>query len=856
MFDLKKLLKSGPLLLDGATGTCLQQAGMPTGVCPELWILDHKEIMQNVTRVYMEAGSRIVYAPTFSANSIKLEEYHAAERLEEINTTLVKWTREAVDRDAYGDDAPCYVAGDLTMTGQSLAPTGMLEFEELVDCYKEQVRAIASAGVDLIVIETMMNLGESRAAVLAVKEETDLPVFVTMTFEKNGRTLYGTDAVTALVTLQALGVDAFGINCSCGPDLMVPWIQEMKKYAKVPLIVKPNAGLPKFVDGKTVFDMDKEPFTEAALRLIEEGAAIVGGCCGTSPEYIRMLSDTVKNNYADTEKWQLLYEKVFAMPADKYARVLTSERQFVRLDLDGQFTVIGERINPTGKKALQAELLHGSVDMVLDMAEDQADQGAAILDINVGMGGIDEKATMLEVIEEVSEIVHTPLCIDSSNVEVIEAALRKYHGRALVNSVSCESEKMARLLPIVEKYGAMFILLPMTGAGLPKDVEERKANINTVLAAAAELGMSKMDVVVDGLTCAIGASVSAGADTLDTIAYARNLGLATVCGLSNISFGLPERSYVNSMFLALAISRGLMMAIANPAQNALMRAGYVADLLMGKESANIRYIEACEKYRGEEAPKTIKIQPKEKKQNVQAVTAKQVSMTEKAASVPVEKKSQSEGIKLPQGLEVVYEDVLKGKAKGIGAHVEDALSGGTPADQILNEALIPAINTVGEYFSQQKYFLPQLMISAEAMRRGVDILEPELMKKNEGLQGPTVVIATVKGDVHDIGKNLVSMMMKNYGFNVIDLGKDVDKETIIRAAKENHAQVIALSALMTTTMQYMKDIIYYAAEQNVGAKIIVGGAALTADYAEKIGADGYSEDAVGAVRLVQRLLDL
>lgn len=893
MLDLKRLLKSGPVVLDGATGTWLQAAGMPTGVCPEVWMLDHKDVVTNLIRAYKEAGSRIVYAPTFSGNRIKLAEYGAGSRLEEINTTLVKWAREAVDRDSYGDDAPCFVAGNLTMTGQSLEPIGELAFEDLVNCYKEQVRAIAAAGVDLFVIETMMHIGETRAAVLAVKEETNLPVFVTMTFEQNGRTLYGTDAPTALVTLQAMGVDAFGINCSCGPDLMIPWVKEMAKYAKIPLIAKPNAGLPELKDGKTVFNMDKETFSETVMTLIENGVAIVGGCCGTSPEYIRMLTERIHERFDSSdkvscvnEKWQILYEKIFALPQPKYARVLTSERKLVRLFLDGQFTVIGERINPTGKKALQAELLAGSLDMAVDMAENQVSLGAAVLDINMGMGGIDEKAMMIQAVDRVSEVVDAPLCIDSSSYEVIEAALRKYHGRALVNSVSCEKVKIEKLLPVVKKYGAMFILLPLTDSGLPKDLEERKENIQTVLKAAEKLGFEKTDIVVDGLTGSVGASSNAGTDTIETIAYARQLGLATVCGLSNISFGLPDRGYVNSIFLALAISRGLTMAIANPSQELLMRSGFAADLLLGKSGADIRYIEACQRYQAaaEEKKRIERIKQEKAEAEKQREIAAQRKVAEQReipeqdrvsvqneksvkssvsaqnavskVSVPTENKDISGAKEDNEILEAIHQAVLKGKAKDVKKHIQSALGRGTDAQIILNEALIPAINLVGQYFSEQKYFLPQLMLSADAMRRGVDILEPELLKKNAGVQGPSIVIATVKGDVHDIGKNLVAMMMKNYGFHVIDLGKDVDKETIITAAKEHHAQIIALSALMTTTMQYMKEVIDYAAEQNVDAKIIVGGAAVTEDYAVKIGADGYSEDAVGAVRLVQRLLNI
>lgn len=866
MLNLKELLKDGPLLLDGATGTWLQSKGMPTGVCPELWMIEHPELVKELAASYKAAGSRIVYAPTFSGNRIKLAEYGASDQMEKINRTLVRWTKEAVQKDAH---SLCYVAGNLTMTGQMLKPIGTLDFETLVDCYKEQVRMIASEGVDLFVIETMMHLGEVRAAVLAVKEETDLPVFVTMTFEPNGRTLYGTDPVSALVALQAMGVDAFGINCSCGPDLMLPWIAEMKKYAKIPLIAKSNAGLPKLVDGKTVFDMDKETFAQSMLNLIDAGVSVVGGCCGTSPEYIAYLNQIIKDTYkndADNEdaykmasgkcsseennaktRWKNLYERIVADPQPEYARVLSSERSHVSIALDGPFKVIGERINPTGKKAFQSELRQGSLERAVDMAQDQVLQGAAVLDINVGLGGIDEKAIMLEAVEKVSETVDVPLCIDSSSIEVVEAALRAYHGRALVNSVSCERAKIEKLLPIVKKYGAMFILLPLTDEGLPKDLNERIANIHTVMDAALALGFKKEDMIVDGLTGSAGASAQAGMDTLETIAYAKSMGLATVCGLSNISFGLPDRSYVNSVFLALAISRGLTMAIANPSQELLMRCGFAADLLMGKQEANIRYIEACQKYN------EAKAAAQQPSGTAQASSGQQTAQSQ-AAKTQTSKDTGCES--LNELLAPIYEDILKGKSKQIEKHLEAALQTGIDASDILNAAMIPAINQVGQYFSQQRYYLPQLILSADAMRRGVDVLEPELLKKNPGVQGPTVVIATVKGDVHDIGKNLVAMMMKNYGFTVVDLGKDVDKDMIIEAAKAHKAQIIALSALMTTTMQYMQVVIDAVREAQMDVKVIVGGAAVTEEYAEKIGADGYSEDAVGAVKLVQSLLEM
>lgn len=841
MPDIRRRLKEEIIFLDGATGTNLQQAGMPSGVCPELWILEHPEVLLELQKGYVKAGTQILYAPTFSGNSIKLAEYGLENRLAEINQRLVGLSRQA----AGGD---CLVAGNLTMTGRSLAPVGDMDFEELVDCYKEQVRAIAGAGADLIVIETMMSIQECRAAVLAVKETTDLPVFVTITLEANGKTLYGTDPVTALITMQALGVDAFGINCSLGPDAMIPMIAEMKEYARVPLIAKPNAGLPRLMDGKTIFDMPAGVFAEHMKALVEAGASVVGGCCGTDPSYIAAMGKVIEKN------------KPFVKA--KRRRILTSERGRVEFTLDGPFHVVGERINPTGKKKLQAELLEGNLELVSQMACDQKAQGATILDINVGMSGIDEHQRMLQVMEKVTTLVDCPLCIDSSDPKVTAAALRRYPGRALVNSISCERVKIEELLPVVKKYGAMFILLPLTDEGIPASQKERWENIQYVREKAYELGFSREDIVVDGLVAAVAAESGAALDTLATIERCYQEGLATICGLSNISFGLPDRSYVNAVFLSMAIGRGLTMAIANPSQELFNRSRFAADLLMGKEQAALRYVENCQKLscNGKEGGETGFRQGKEGQadfsQGKEGQTGFSQGKDRKVKGGPAEAGGADNG---QTALETLYEtirqDVLKGKAKLVESHIQEALAQSAEASVLLHEVLIPAINEVGDLFNQQKYFLPQLILSAKAMETGVAVLEPILLKKNQGAKGPAVVIATVKGDIHDIGKNLVAMMMKNYGFQVIDLGKDVDKDTIITAARKHQADVIGLSALMTTTMGYMREVIKAVRKEGLAIKVIVGGAAVTEGFAREIGADGYSKDAVGAVELVKELME-
>ena len=814
--EFRKWLEEQPVILDGATGTNLQKAGMPTGVCPEAWIMEHRQVLMDLQRAYVDAGSNIVYAPTFSGNRIKLEEYGIGDQLEKINRELVQLSREAVEGKAL-------VAGNLTMTGEQLYPMGKMPFEELVDIYKEQARCIVDAGADLFVVETMMSLAETRAAVIAVREICDLPVVASMTYNEDGRTLYGTDPITAVVVLQSLGADAIGVNCSTGPEQMVPIVEEMRKVAEVPLLAKPNAGLPELIDGETVYLMGPEEFAEAGRMLVQAGAHMVGGCCGTTPEHIRALSREVKG--------------MSPLPVEKHHKsLLTSERKTLEIDIDGPFLVIGERINPTGKKKLQEELRQGRLDMVMDMAENQEESGAHILDINMGMNGIDEKEMLLEVVAQVGQSVNLPLCIDSSHVDVIEAALRQYPGRALINSISLEQEKFEKLLPIAKKYGAMFILLPLSDEGLPKDLEEKKQIIHKILDRALELGMEKEDIIVDGLVATVGANPMAAVETLETIRYCREeLHLLTSCGLSNISFGLPNRLTVNTAFLTLAIQSGLTMAIANPSQDMLMNAAAATDLLLNKKGADLTYINRMnELAQKEEAMRAAGLLPA-------AGTA--------ATAVPL---TAVQGTTGAGNQPKVFQAVLKGNKDRIVDYVKEEIAEGTKPDDIINDFLIPAINEVGDLFNRKKYFLPQLIASAETMKLAIEYLEPMLERKGDGENMPTLVIATVEGDIHDIGKNLVVLMLKNYGYHVIDMGKDVPKEEIIAKAKEVNADFIGLSALMTTTMMRMKEVVEAVKKENLPLKVIIGGAVITQSFADEIGADGYSKDAADCVKLVQR----
>ena len=826
--EFQNLFERGVVLLDGAAGTNLQQAGMPGNACPEQWILEHPDVMRSLQRSYVEAGTQILYAPTFTGNRIKLAEYGLADQLADINTRLVALAKEAAQGQAF-------VAGDLTMTGQQLYPLGELQFEQLVDIYKEQAKVLCDAGADLFVVETMMSLQETRAAVIAIKEICDLPVMASLTFEDDGRTLFGTNPETAVVVLQSLGVDAVGLNCSTGPMEMVEIVGQMYAYANIPILAKPNAGLPELENGQTVYKTSPQEFAEAGKKLVDAGAAALGGCCGTTPAHIKALSQAVK----DCER----------LPVCTQARrVLASERKLVEIAAGGSFQVVGERINPTGKKKLQEELRAGSLEMVGAMAREQEENGATVLDINMGMNGIDERQMMLEAIYEVTTAVDCPLCIDSSYIEVIEAALRIYPGRALINSISMEKEKLERLLPIARKYGAMFILLPLSDAGLPETMEEKHKIVHTVLEQALRQGFVKEDIIVDGLVATVGANPKAALECLETIGYCSGeLGLATICGLSNISFGLPERSFVNTAFLTMAIERGLTMAIANPSQDLLMNTAAAADMLLHKPGSDLSYINRMQAY-------------KQKQEKQEREKQRQAAKAQTAADLPgaAEHKTTEAGSEERASMQScpVYRAVLQGEKKRIVTYAKEELERGTKPEQVINQYLIPAINEVGELFNEQKYFLPQLIASANAMKAAIEYLEPKIERSGDEKAAATIVAATVEGDIHDIGKNLVVLMLRNYGYHVIDLGKDVTAEEIVTTAIREQAAVIGLSALMTTTMMRMQEVVQLAKERGYAGKVIIGGAAITPGFAEEIGADGYSKDAADCVKLVERILEV
>jgi len=796
----RRLTEEKVIILDGATGTQLQKRGMPAGVCPEQWVIEHPDTIIEIQKEYIEAGSDIIYTCTFGGNRIKLDSFGLGEKTVEINRKLALLSKQAAGSKAL-------VAGDISPTGRFLAPLGDMDFEECVNAYKCQVQGLLEGGVDLFAIETMMDIQEARAALLAVKESCSLPVIVSMTYDSNGRTLTGTDPVTALITLQSMGADAVGCNCSTGPEGMLKYIKIMKPYARVPLIAKPNAGLPKLVNGVSVFDMEADKFGSYAADFVEAGVNLLGGCCGTSSEYINEISGRTSG----------LAPKP---PESRSYCAVTSTRKTVFFGADLPVTIVGERINPTGKKKLQEELRQGSTFMVQDLAEEQVEKGAQILDVNVGMPGIDEKNVMVNVVEELSTIMDTPLCLDSSSPEVLEAALRVYPGRAIVNSISLEKHKITELLPVVAKYGAMPVLLPIDDDGIPDTMEKRRDIVLKIFEEAKKYNYGKDDIIVDGLVMTVSSDQKAALETLKLIEWcSREFGCSTIIGLSNVSFGLPERKWLNAAFLAMAVDRGLTMAIANPSSDVIVNIKSACDVLCAKDIGGINYIS---RFADEGWNKAIE------------------SQRGKAGNEDLGSN--------------IYDSVLKGDTENIVNYIDAAIKAGMQPSNIVDGLLISAINEVGKLYEEKRYFLPQLIRSAEAMKLGFEYLKPLLKTEETKLQKEEVpvVLATVKGDIHDIGKNIVGLMLENYGFKVHDLGKDVSAERIVSEARKIEAKIVGLSALMTTTMVEMKEVIELARKEELSCKIMVGGAVVNEDYAREIGADGYAKDAYEAVNLAKK----
>ncbi|HRU01536.1 MAG TPA: homocysteine S-methyltransferase family protein, partial [Victivallales bacterium] len=767
------------LILDGAMGTELHKKGIPDSVCPEFWMTKNKNIVIDIQEAYLKAGSNAILIPSFGANRLKLKEFGLENEVEPINRTLARITKSLI---ANFTRKKIFIGADIGPTGKMLEPSGTLPFETAIQIFKEQIKILIEEGVDFILIETMLDIQEARAALIAAKELSELPVIVSMSFSDSERTLSGTPPSAVVVTLQSLGADAVGANCSLGPDLLLPIVREMKKYAKIPLSVKPNAGLPKLLNGETVFDMPPETFANFAKQLVEEGAAIIGGCCGTTPEHIKLLCEKVK-------------EIKVKKPKPIYESVISSQRAVLPFDFDKPLKIIGERINPTGKEKLKKEILSGQFREIRRLAIEQELAGADLLDVNVGASGVDEKSFLAKTISELSTTVSLPLCIDSSNPEAIEAALRVYPGRALINSISMEEKKISKLLLTAKKYSAMFILLPLGDGNLPVKAEERIFYIKEISKKAIEAGFSKNDIIVDALVLTVASNPGAPLETLKTLSWARKNSFKTIVGLSNVSFGLPAREKINSSFLSMCVANGLVAAIANPSNQEIMSAKFASDALCLRDELCASFIQRYME-----------------------------NQTNKIYTKPIKKDLTQD--------EIIREAVLKGDRGHIEAIIKEALSTGLEAHYIANELLIPAIREVGDLYNKKIYFMPQLIMSAETVKKAFEILDP-LLEKREGVvvKKKTIIIATVKGDIHDIGKNIVALVLKNHGYNVIDLGKDVSPEQIFNAAKKHRPFAIGLSALMTTTMSAMKSTIDFFKKKGLTEiKFILGGAVVDADF--------------------------
>lgn len=800
----KKIFDRDYVLLDGAMGTMLQKKGMEVGTVPETLNILKPEWIIDIHKSYIEAGSQIVYANTFGANRYKMAE--TGYSVEELIAAAINNAKKAAE----GTDT--LVALDMGPIGQLLEPTGSLSFEESYDIFKQEV--IAGKDADLIVIETMTDLMETKAAVLAAKENSNLPVMCTMTFEENKRTFTGCSISAMCLTLQGLGVDALGVNCSLGPKDLLPIVEEISKWTSIPIVVKANAGLPDPVTN--TYNVSPEEFAEVCSQMLKFGAKVMGGCCGTNPEYIAKLKDMLESAVKNNEMKKNECQQTLAVCSPIKTVVVDQPR------------IIGERINPTGKKRFKQALKENDMDYILSQAIEQVEAGADILDVNVGSPDIDEKEMMVRTVKALQGIVDVPLQIDSTKPEVIEAALRVYNGKAIVNSVNGEDKVLDAILPVVAKYGAAVVGLTLDENGIPDKAEDRVTIANKIMDKAMSYGIPKEDIIIDCLTLTISAEQKAAGETLKAMNIVKNeLGLRTVLGVSNISFGLPNREIINKTFLTMALANGLDLPIINPNVTSMVWAVKTYKVLAAIDENSMEFIEYSNR-----------VEPE--------VTTVKAQATPKVANVSVSLGSES------------ADDILKAMETGMkadGKRITSELLKDTDAMEIINNMLIPALDVVGDKFEKGTIFLPQLILAADVAKECFEVIKVHLAECGSKSESKgKIIVATVKGDIHDIGKNIVKVILENYGYDVIDLGRDVDCMKVVESAIENDVHLIGLSALMTTTLGSMEETIRLLRENNVECKIMVGGAVLTEDYAMKIGADYYAKDAKMSADIAKKVL--
>lgn len=788
--NIRDFIKNNIVYLDGGMGTLLQKSGLQPGELPERWNVSHPEVIKEIHKSYYDSGSNIVNTNTFGANSLKF----GTDELSEIIYHAVKNADEA--RKASSGKQEKFIALDVGPTGKLLKPLGDLDFEDAVKAFAEVISLGVKYGVDLITIETMNDSYETKAAVLAAKENSDLPIIVTNAYGENGRLMTGADPAVMAAMLEGMGVDAIGANCSLGPKQLMGVMDELLKYCSVPVAFKPNAGLPKS-DGKvTYYDVDAEEFAQDIKLAVANGVRIVGGCCGTTPEYIKKVCELTRDM-----RPKEIEKKTYSVCTSYNKAVFFGEKPIL----------IGERINPTGKKRFKQALLENDIGYILQEAVNQQAKGVHVLDVNVGLPGIDEAQMLTNSVCELQCVTDLPLQIDSSDPVAMESALRRYNGKAMINSVNGKEENLNAIFPLVKKYGGFVVALTLDEKGIPSTVDGRMKIARKILLTAALYGINKKDIIFDPLAMTVSADKMSAITTLETVKkITEQLGCNTSLGVSNVSFGLPSRDLVNAAFFTTAMENGLSAAIMNPYSERMMEAYYSFNVVKGLDENCMDFINFASQ------------------QEVQPTAKQESSLTLKEA----------------------IEKGLKEKA----SEITTAMLGNSAPLDIVNAHVIPALDNVGKRFEEKKLFLPQLLMSAEAAKASFEVIKATMSADGSSVKKGSIVIATVHGDIHDIGKNIVKLLLENYGYNVIDLGKNVPPETVLRAVTDNHAPLVGLSALMTTTVPAMEETVKLIKENAPWCKTVVGGAVLTQDYADKIGADKYAADAMETIHYAESVI--
>ena len=791
LVEIKEYLKDNILIFDGAMGTMLQKEGLPIGDNPEIFGIKNPHKLLKIHKKYLEAGSNVLTTNTFGCNELKVNKLGYT--VEEVIDTAVSIAKQAIEES--DKSKPRFVALDIGPIGEMLEPMGTLSFDRAYEIFKRQAIQGEKSGADLIIIETMMDLYEAKAAVLAAKENTNLPVICTMTFDENGRSFTGCLPETMVATIEGLGVDALGVNCSLGPKQLLPIVKTITELANVPVIVQANAGLPVIKEGQAVYEMNDEEFFQGVKDFVDLGVSIIGGCCGTNETFIKKICDNIEK----------LQKKE---PKRRKSTIVCSAVKYI--DIQGP-TIVGERLNPTGRQLLIDAYVSGNNDYVINLALEQSNEGSEILNVNVGVPDLDEEKTMKRVIKGIQEVVDVPLQLDSSNVKALEAGLRYYNGRTIVNSVNGKEKSLETILPIVKKYGACVVGLTLDENGIPSTAEGRFNIAKKIVERAEQYGIKRQDIFIDCLSLTVSAQQDEAMETIKAIKMVKeNLGCKTILGVSNISFGIPNRQALNNTYLNLALGAGLDLAIINTEDRTMVESIDAYKVISNMDKGCLDYIEKFKFVSNDNKTKERK--------NYDNLT-----------------------------LEDVIERGLKEEAKDLTLKILESHD----EHFVLDKVLIPALDVVGTKYDKGELFLPQMIQAAETVKVSLNIIKERLSKNNNTSSKGKIIVATVQGDIHDIGKNIVKIMLENYGYEVIDLGKDVPIEEVVKRAKEENIQLIGLSALMTTTVENMKKTIKALKENNINARVFVGGAVVTEEYAQKINADYYSKDAKSAVEIAK-----